>query len=387
MIQTTRNIPNNDGELFTTETIQQRVVNSILEKNPKWIYTSVFAFLDTAQKRIIKKLLKKTNLKKEDVSYNTGIYNEYELYTFPGNWKEDFSVLFSYDSSVLWRRVENVAGLIIFWSLERVTDVWNWIGEMKWLDVPKEEPKSYDKVDIVEYFWNEKDAYVDTNTSRKTLSDFRSITSSLYPDLDIELLVDTFMESDENILVLLWTAGTWKTTFIKYLMQRICEKQIANTVSYVKDEKLLEREQLWMALKDSQSELVILDDLDNGLQARSKGAKESVNFVNKLLSFSDWLFENKTKIIITSNAVIDEIDSAIIRPGRCFDILNFKPLLREQAEKIWTKEFKLKDFNTYFDTHKVEVTQALLMSKYKEYMSKTIDRKYLKDKSISLKKV
>ena len=97
------------------------------------------------------------------------------------------------------------------------------------------------------------------------------------------------------------------------------------------------------------------------------------------------MFENKTKIIITTNKNLDEIDSAIIRPGRCFDILKFKPLSYNQAKYIWEKEFLLKEFEKYFPKDSF-VSQAELMLKFKDFRHNSIDRKYLKDKTMSLKK-
>ena len=46
----------------------------------------------------------------------------------------------------------------------------------------------------------------------------------------------------------------------------------------------------------------------------------------------------KKKFIFTANINnIKDVDSALIRPGRCFDVLRFEPLTREQALKVCNK--------------------------------------------------
>lgn len=39
-------------------------------------------------------------------------------------------------------------------------------------------------------------------------------------------------------------------------------------------------------------------------------------------------------IFSTNLPSIRDVDPALIRPGRCFDILSFEPLTKEQAEKL-----------------------------------------------------
>jgi len=380
---------NGNGRVFKTWNVHTLLVNSLLSENSEFIISSIFDINDKKRTKVISTICKKLSISQKEVITDTWFYNDYTLLTFPLNtkdWSDKFYLLLSTHFELTGSHDSNVCWISIIWKKEIITSITDIIHKINWLELPVVE-QSYDNVDIIEFFWNEKDSYVQENSTRKSLSDFREILPWLYPDIDLDLLVDSFLESDENILVLLWEPGTWKTTFVKYLMKKICEKQISNSISYVKDEKLLEREQLWMSLKDYESKVVVLDDLDNGLQPRKTGSKDSVNFVNKLLSFSDWLFENKTKIIITSNIVLSEIDSAIIRPGRCFDILNFKHLTYVQAKHVWEKELKSSSFDLYFPKEQyTTISQASLMSKYKEYQSTKIKRTYLKNPEISLKK-
>lgn len=119
-------------------------------------------------------------------------------------------------------------------------------------------------------------------------------------------------------------------------------------VVYVKNENVLSTDEFWNQLKSSEYQLVILDDLDYALlprtQAVSSGEDVSKNaFISQLLSFTDGIFENgnNTKFIITTNRDVSEIDTAVLRKGRTFDILNLRYLTPAESLVIWTDEYNL----------------------------------------------
>jgi SpoVK/Ycf46/Vps4 family AAA+-type ATPase len=78
--------------------------------------------------------------------------------------------------------------------------------------------------------------------------------------------------------------------------------------------------------------LLIIEDADDLLQARSEGNK----LVEKLLNASDGMvsFSHKKLIFSTNLPNINMIDPALIRPGRCFDILEFRRLNQEEANVV-----------------------------------------------------
>ena len=61
--------------------------------------------------------------------------------------------------------------------------------------------------------------------------------------------------------------------------------------------------------------------------------------MNRFLSVGDGLVTTKGKKIIFSTNLenLDSVDSALIRPGRCFDVLQFGKLKTEQANKLCNK--------------------------------------------------
>jgi ATP-dependent 26S proteasome regulatory subunit len=60
--------------------------------------------------------------------------------------------------------------------------------------------------------------------------------------------------------------------------------------------------------------------------------------------------KGKKLIFSTNLPSIRDVDPALVRPGRCFDILNFAPLNGEQATKLADKlgtTYDKKDSGTY----------------------------------------
>ena len=61
--------------------------------------------------------------------------------------------------------------------------------------------------------------------------------------------------------------------------------------------------------------------------------------MHKFLNVGDGLVTTRNKKLIFSTNLpsVSDIDPALIRPGRCYDILHFGELNQEQAEKLATR--------------------------------------------------
>ena len=152
----------------------------------------------------------------------------------------------------------------------------------------------------------------------------------MYPFLNEETLISyyqRFLDSNSNILLLIGEPGTGKTTFIKGLID-YAEKSAH--LSY--DPEMLKKDYIYCEFFNSDSLFFIVEDADNLLQPRSEGNE----IMSKFLNLGDGLVSNKSKkLIFTTNLPsTDEIDPALIRSGRCFDIINFEKLSRTAAEKL-----------------------------------------------------
>ena len=76
---------------------------------------------------------------------------------------------------------------------------------------------------------------------------------------------------------------------------------------------------------------LIIEDADEFLTKRESGNTS----MKRLLNIADGLTSNKEKkVIFTSNITnLNSIDSALLRPGRCYDAVKFEHLNTEQATK------------------------------------------------------
>lgn len=152
-----------------------------------------------------------------------------------------------------------------------------------------------------------------------------------YPFLgekSLDQYYDEFMLSRASILILIGPPGTGKTTFLRGL---ISHTQSNALVSY--DVKVLEDDDFFAGfISDEDSQLLVLEDSDSFLRPR----KEGNHLIMRFLNMGDGLVSGHgKKIIFTTNLPsIKEIDPALIRPGRCFDIITFDTLTAEQANNV-----------------------------------------------------
>jgi SpoVK/Ycf46/Vps4 family AAA+-type ATPase len=232
-------------------------------------------------------------------------------------------------------------------------------------------PFLYDDEMNLTYFYSGKHGLQQEEISSSDMD--RVIYHELYPTIDIAKLREQFDSSKERILILYGEPGVGKTTFLQYLIADGFYKKVA----YIKDKKTFEDSELWYELTDDDWDLIVFDDLDDILQSRSEN--KHADFVSQLLSYSDGLIRRSTKIVITTNQNVQEIDPAITRPGRCFDFLVLPPLTRSQARDAWTT--LLKQSSDSYDARFGEaetVTQAALMSEYFQVVSDYTERSYIK---------
>jgi hypothetical protein len=155
----------------------------------------------------------------------------------------------------------------------------------------------------------------------------------MYPFIKDESLADyydRFMHSSASILLLIGPPGTGKTTFIRGLLQHA---EVSAIVTY--DTSILAKDHIFAEFIEGNRNVMVIEDADNFLGARSDGN----DFMHKFLNVGDGLVTamNKKMIFSTNLPSIRDVDPALIRPGRCFDILHFDTLTQEQAVRLTDK--------------------------------------------------
>jgi energy-coupling factor transporter ATP-binding protein EcfA2 len=161
----------------------------------------------------------------------------------------------------------------------------------------------------------------------------RKPITEMYPFLqgeEIESFYDRFMDSDASILVLIGPPGTGKTTFIRGLLQHTKSSAI---VTY--DAAILEKDYVFAQFIEGDTNIMVMEDADTFLRARSDGN----TMMHRFLNVGDGLVTTKGKKMIFSTNLpsIRDVDPALIRPGRCFDVVNFDNLTPADAEVLAKK--------------------------------------------------
>lgn len=291
-------------------------------------------------------------------------------YDFPISIFYDFYVLESKDCFITLHSYDNMKKVEInyyFHTYEQSQEIFNIIKGF--------EDKDDDLFVSIASFFYDGNKQIKATESIKVIEDFKDNSLDYYPYIDVEEMFNQFMMSDSNILLLCGRPGTGKSrlgdSFMKYLLtnsninqsiftetfQEIIDEETvveANVqtqesdgvrVAYVKNEEILAQDLFWNTVKEDEYHLVFLDDLDYGLLPRSQQISTGVEldknkFISNLLSFTDGIFNNttiKTKFIITTNREVKDIDTAVLRKGRTFDILQLRDLENVEALSIWVK--------------------------------------------------
>ena len=167
----------------------------------------------------------------------------------------------------------------------------------------------------------------DGNSVNVPLNRDRLPVKEMYPflgDESLEDYYDRYMNSSANILLLIGPPGTGKTTFIRGLL---AHRSCSAIVTY--DAQILEKDGFFARFIEDDAEIMVLEDSDTFLKSRSDGN----TMMHRFLNVGDGLVTTKGKKMIFSTNLpsIRDIDSALIRPGRCFDIVEFKPLSLHHA--------------------------------------------------------
>jgi hypothetical protein len=133
-------------------------------------------------------------------------------------------------------------------------------------------------------------------------------------------------------------------------------------IAYATDASILSKDQIFIDLLSGETFALVLEDRDVNLAKRTQGNE----MMNKMLSVSDGFLCNvKTKIIITTNiSNVADIDNALLRPGRCFAVIETRSLTYEEANDLATS-LKIDEVLPYKEKYTIAEVYAIKNQKKK----------------------
>lgn len=145
---------------------------------------------------------------------------------------------------------------------------------------------------------------------------------------DIKDYAEKFLNSKSSILLLIGPPGTSKTNFIRQLLSATSESVL---LTYSEDLKKMDT--LFSYFYDSPERFLIIEDADTYIEKREDGNTN----MKQLLNITDGITANpKKKVIFSTNLPnLNHVDQALIRPGRCFDCLEFGRIDGEDLQNVF----------------------------------------------------
>ncbi len=194
----------------------------------------------------------------------------------------------------------------------------------KWVDVFDGKFKKAES--LIEWVYNSRGDEITVPLN------YRPAIRAAYPWIDssyasLSDYIDEYINSTSSVLILIGPPGTGKTTFIKNLIHRSNSNA---KVTY--DPKIMMDDSFFAGFIDDDSRFLIMEDADEFLQSRVDGN----TMMHKFLNVSDGLISaaDKKMVFSTNLPNVSDIDEALMRPGRCFDVVQFRPLTRAEATAV-----------------------------------------------------
>lgn len=183
------------------------------------------------------------------------------------------------------------------------------------------------------YFLNSKNELQSCRVNSR--SNTIPLCSEMYPFVgeggDIDEFLDSYFKSSSTILLLLGDPGTGKSSLIKHFINKFYK---SGQVCVAYDHKVIDND-LFFKYFIGDHDLCVLEDADILITSRSSGNQS----MQRILNVGDGIINvSSKKIIITSNVVdLSRIDDALLREGRCFDVVRFRPLTKIEANVVRDK--------------------------------------------------
>ena len=148
--------------------------------------------------------------------------------------------------------------------------------------------------------------------------------------------VDGYLNARETVLILQGPPGTGKTRLVRAILAAMSKRKGESAkIMYTADKRALENDEIFVDFITGSHDAFVIEDADHLLKARTSGNFE----LHRFLGIADGVVRAQSrKVIFTTNLPnINDIDDALLRPGRCYAVKNLRSLEPGEALRLAEK--------------------------------------------------
>ena len=175
------------------------------------------------------------------------------------------------------------------------------------------------------------------STSFDEIAD-ETLLDEAYPSLGlpVDAFVESYLKARETVLILQGPPGTGKTRLVRAVLAAMSRRKGDSAkVMYTADKRALENDEIFVDFITGSHDAFVIEDADHLLKARTSGNFE----LHRFLGIADGVVRAQSrKVIFTTNLPnINDIDDALLRPGRCYAVKNLRNLEPGEALRLAQK--------------------------------------------------
>jgi SpoVK/Ycf46/Vps4 family AAA+-type ATPase len=200
---------------------------------------------------------------------------------------------------------------------------------------------------------------------------FEDLYAEDFDKVSDRIIHDLNTRNKNGIVLLHGLMGTGKTSYLRHIIENVENKKLIymppDLVPLISSPDFID------FLADLKHAIIFIEDAENILQHRESGGSQAVS---NILNTSDGILGNILKIqfVCTFNCRLDEVDPALLRPGRLIAEYEFGPLSIKKTENLLAELYADKyDYSQYLGK-KMTLAEIFNISNMPEKGTKDVEK-------------